>query len=707
MMEPIDVNDVRVQTLLGLGTDATAEQIARLLDRHNGHLDNVAAALLDGNFEVDDSDTRGRQTTKAIAPALPPRRKQNSPVDNSRALVRVDNANDTGAPRAYDEDVELNKALALSLKDTGGGELGAGDGDEPPPLEPVGPVYGPQRDPRTTRGRRNDDAGLGVGFKGLDETTDHALRRALEASLNDGKNSLAADVYEELGVEEQVRTFDGRPTALRSSDPNSIFAPPILQALLSIPQLLNRLKEIRTRPGVEYADGGEGTSQDGMEGVERMLDGPWHDCEIVRELFAHAEHTQRAYVDIQPWAEKAGWAREDMADSPNGAAADLMHYLTRALNLSLPDGKQSLFLPRLHDPNSPTRPPPLSPPHAEISEHQEPLLYLVPLNTPSPVSETNNNLIDILESQVSADRVGFSSLPEALAFRVEGGGGRFGFPARVWMDRWVVEKRGFVEGVVLKRAREIEILLKGMEEEKQQLLRHEGRDTLVDLRVCIKHFETTASDGGDEKRAERNRRTLEKLKTILKDFEDRCEQIAKKSEELKTESAGLWNRPELMTIPYDLRAVVIHDGLLGRAHLFSYVRRADKWWKVVDATVSEVTEDTVLNDTAGVHLGAGVLVLVYAVPTTEAESHGIKWPRKDRLKSQKLDEPFFAQLSPETQARLAEYAQPVSQPVSDDEEEFIDADEMIVVAHETDEVVDDARDVPDDVSMDGVPAGVV
>ncbi|KAG8705875.1 hypothetical protein FRC08_001402, partial [Ceratobasidium sp. 394] len=629
MIEPVDVNDERVQTLVALGTGATAEQIARLLEKHSGHLDNVAAALLDGNFEVDEPDTRGRQTTKAIAPLLPPRRKQNSPVDNSRALVRIDNANNTSAPPAYDEDVELNKALALSLKDAGGaggmGEQGVGDEDEPPPLEPVGPVYGPQRDPRMTRG--------------LDETTDHALRRALEASLNDGKNSLAADVYEELAVEDQVRAFDGRPTAFRSSDPNSVFAPPILQALLSIPQLLTRLQENRTRPG---ADDGEGTSQVGMQGVERMLDGPWHDCEIVRELFAHAEHTPRAYVDVQSWAEKADWARDDMAHLPNVAATDLMQRLTRALNLSLPNGKQSLFLPRLHDPHSPTPPPPLSTPHTEISEqHQEPLFYLIPLNTPSPpLPEINNNLIDILESQISADRVGFSSLPEALAFRVEGGGGggKFGFPARVWMDRWTVEKRAFVEGVVMKRAGDIEVLLKGMEEEKQQLLRHEGRDTLVDLRVCIKHFETTASDGGDEKRAERNRRTLEKLKTILKDFEDRCEQIAKKSEELKAERAGLWTRPELMTIPYDLRAVVIHDGLLGRAHLFSYVRRADKWWKVVDATVTEVTEDTVLSDSAGVHLGAGALVLVYAAPTNEADQ-GTKWPRKDRLKSQKLDEP--------------------------------------------------------------------
>jgi hypothetical protein len=42
---------------------------------------------------------------------------------------------------------------------------------------------------------------------------------------------------------------------------------------------------------------------------------------------------------------------------------------------------------------------------------------------------------------------------------------------------------------------------------------------LADLRACVKHFEQTASDGGDPKRKARNEQTLEKLKVILKDVE--------------------------------------------------------------------------------------------------------------------------------------------------------------------------------------------
>lgn len=50
------------------------------------------------------------------------------------ALVRTDQSQ---APPGYDEDDELNKALALSMDDQG-----------PPPLEPVQPEYGPYLDPK-------------------------------------------------------------------------------------------------------------------------------------------------------------------------------------------------------------------------------------------------------------------------------------------------------------------------------------------------------------------------------------------------------------------------------------------------------------------------------------------------------------------------------------------------------------------------------
>ena len=40
---------------------------------------------------------------------------------------------------------------------------------------------------------------------------------------------------------------------------------------------------------------------------------------------------------------------------------------------------------------------------------------------------------------------------------------------------------------------------------------------------------------------------------------------------------------------YDLRAVLVHDGLFGRNHIYSFVEHAGKWWKTQDGVVVEVS----------------------------------------------------------------------------------------------------------------------
>lgn len=42
-------------------------------------------------------------------------------------------------------------------------------------------------------------------------------------------------------------------------------------------------------------------------------------------------------------------------------------------------------------------------------------------------------------------------------------------------------------------------------------------------------------------------------------------------------------------VKYDLRFVLVHDGLYGRNHLYSYVKSKGKWWKTVDHDVTEVS----------------------------------------------------------------------------------------------------------------------
>ncbi len=43
---------------------------------------------------------------------------------------------------------------------------------------------------------------------------------------------------------------------------------------------------------------------------------------------------------------------------------------------------------------------------------------------------------------------------------------------------------------------------------------------------------------------------------------------------------------------YDLRVVIVHDGLYGRNHLYSYVKQNGEWWKTVDYAVTKVMTNT-------------------------------------------------------------------------------------------------------------------
>ncbi|KAG8690561.1 hypothetical protein FRC11_010748 [Ceratobasidium sp. 423] len=540
----------QVEMLQALGTEATRDQIANLLKKHNGNMEVVASSLLDGNFgtptvTVTEPEERGRTTTK------------NAP--------------------------------------------------------------------------------------------------ALEASLNDGKNNLAADSYVERPAEERGRENDGRPVAFRSSDQNSIFAPPVFQALMALPQLRERLKQHTSQ-----------LTPNGDEEVKEKLELAWHDCQLTRDMICHAECTQQAYFDIQPWV--GGWSNTTSAHTPADAATDLLEWLTKNLNLALPSPTTPLFLPTIDSISNQAEVPktPLAP-HVELTKSQDQRNYVIPLAM-GVVSPDNNNLIDILEYQVSTESLGFvrETLPDVLAFKVDrssnqsGGTGKFGFPTRLWFDRWVIDKREFVVNTIKAREKDIEEQVKGMETENLKLKKCEGRDTLADLRACIRHFEYTATDGGDPKRKARNEITLQKLKTILKDIEDK------------------------------LAAVVIHDGLLGRAHIFSYVRHNGKWWKVVDGDVTEASEETVLGDSSGVHLGSGAFITLYSKPTEEKK---LQWPRKDRIKSRKLDEEFRATLPPTVRFKFEKAVKPIS-PGESDEDEYMDAEEHIAV--ESGPVVDEVHELAEE-----------
>lgn len=62
---------------------------------------------------------------------------------------------------------------------------------------------------------------------------------------------------------------------------------------------------------------------------------------------------------------------------------------------------------------------------------------------------------------------------------------------------------------------------------------------------------------------------------------------------------------------YELRAVLLHNGLFNADSLYAYVKHAGRWWRVSDGASTAVEWADVKADQTGLHLSAGPWGLVY------------------------------------------------------------------------------------------------
>jgi len=100
---------------------------------------------------------------------------------------------------------------------------------------------------------------------------------------------------------------------------------------------------------------------------------------------------------------------------------------------------------------------------------------------------------------------------------------------------------------------------------------------------------------------------------------------------------------------YDLRAVLMHDGLKGRKHVYSYVQHDDAWWKIVGHIVTKVTLETVLNDKDGMHLGAGPFLLIYSRSLSEPLMS--EWPNVVKAGAKADSSEFLEKFPPTIQEK--------------------------------------------------------
>ncbi|CAA7266272.1 unnamed protein product [Cyclocybe aegerita] len=222
------------------------------------------------------------------------------------------------------------------------------------------------------------------------------------------------------------------------------------------------------------------------------------------------------------------------------------------------------------------------------------------------------------------------------------------YPKTLYLDRFLfdnvslVNEKRSTERKTLRRIRELS-------EYKEKLTRHNGRDTLQDLRASIHYYEHVADRGNDPVRQRTLERTAAHLKDVMTMILGKVEDIDHQVELLQTEVAAIYDCPELQQFDYDLRSVLVHTGLPGRKQIYSYVQDVEgTWWKTVDCEVTEVPEETVLSDPTGLHMGAGPYMLFYSRHLSDEQLHEpLVWPNIFSSAVEENNKQFLAMVHPE------------------------------------------------------------
>ncbi|KAJ3504703.1 hypothetical protein NLJ89_g7798 [Agrocybe chaxingu] len=224
----------------------------------------------------------------------------------------------------------------------------------------------------------------------------------------------------------------------------------------------------------------------------------------------------------------------------------------------------------------------------------------------------------------------------------------FVYPKTLYLDRFLfdnvslVNEKRSMERKTLRRIRELS-------EYKDKLTRHNGRDTLQDLRASIHYYEHVADRGNDPVRQRTLERTAAHLKDVMTMILGKVEDIDHQVELLQTDVAAVYDCPELQQFQYDLRSVLVHTGLPGRKQMYSYVQDVEgTWWKTVDCEVTEVPEETVLSDPTGLHMGAGPYMLFYSRHLSDEQLHEpLVWPNIFSSAVEENNKKILAMMHPE------------------------------------------------------------
>ncbi|KAI0822357.1 hypothetical protein BC628DRAFT_1409306 [Trametes gibbosa] len=617
---PQEQSDIETLNAL-MGGSLDPVHALRLLRKHKD-LDKAASALLEGDNGDNDSgsfaDLPPLQTVDSptpVGPRTPPPSRPEKPV--------IDLTKDDG-------DDELARALQASLEDQ---PKTFGPSDRPP-------------DPKWAMVSSNSEVNTQDGMS----QDEQAMSRAIEASL---AYNIGEDTFEEIPLEERVRK-DYTPVALRPTSPGIVYAALILHGLFFVPQVRNALANWLPlpEPGIDGSPAAE---------MAPPITGAAFPVWATMEIFANMDLARMSELNVdaamnafitKPWSSPADRPGDISFEFYEGLVYSVENVL-RYNNINNPQRKpHRLFSLQYgnHD--------------AEPDDLSTDNLCCVKVNAGKNLE--TNDLVSSLAADLAPDPVKNPNArrqvlfepSDVIAFQLAR---RRRATFRI-LDQFMKESFELADE---KRAAQRTLLqeAKELEAKKKSLLHFNDKDTLADLQSCLYYYENVAESDDDPKRAEDIRVNKEKLTRIVDQITEEAKTIDATTERLKSEAVGMLDCPELQNHRYDLRAVIVHDGLFGRTHLYSYVKYKGKWWKTVDYVVTEVPEDTVLNDPTGLHLGAGPYFLLYS-RALSPEEEDARTPWHDSIKDsiKHNNKMFFQQLLPEAAAQVADPNSPPSSP---------------------------------------------
>jgi hypothetical protein len=493
---------------------------------------------------------------------------------------------------------------------------------------------------------------------------EQAIDRAIQESLQGSYNDLADESIEDTPIEDRIRK-DNRPIALRATKSTLTYATLLIQGLFFVPQV--RLGIARFRP---------------TDGVQIKEDVLWALVELYTNMDIALLSDLMADVVLSTF-QALEWSNP--ADHPGNLSRELYKKVTMLV--------EEVFFNQFVSSGYPGPRPRLF--HfLHGQSDNDPRKYpteteLVTVTVGGNAEGDNNDLISCLSAQLSApldqpaQQEHIFEPSDVVAFELVGnsikatskstsyGGGTverkaFRYPKHIYLDQFLQVNAELANA---KRAeqREMSDEVEKLFIRRKSLTSFENKDTLKDLRASLYYYENVADPKGDPVRQADIKRTGGKLKEVLTTIEREIEAIDSRVIHLKEEVAVLFDIPDLQKLRYDLRVVFIHDGIFGRKHLYSYVEDKGKWWKTFDNTVTEVSEETVLTDPAGLHLAAGPYLLLYSKsmpPEHASELERLPWPDKIKNSAKHNNMAFLSQIRQEVASQVYDFNSPPTSPMS-------------------------------------------